>query len=190
MNESLDSPYINSITVDNLNASRLAAEHLLGLGHRKLTIVTGLMNTITGKQRFQGFVDTLSAHDVPLLDDNVLIGNFKLECGVEIAQRIMGLAEPPTAVFFSSDLMLYGAVGELTANGWRVPEDISVIGCEDLPMSVCFSPRITTVHVPIYSLGRQAAKSLIKRMEKPRKKRSNETLNVELIIRQSTHSIR
>ena len=100
-----------------------------------------------------------------------------------MAKQLIGLPDPPTAVFFSSDMMVYGAVGELGTNGWRVPEDISVVGCEDLPMSACFSPRITTIHVPIYKLGRCAAQALIKRIAKPQRKCSIEGLKCQLVIR-------
>ncbi len=102
----------------------------------------------------------------------------------------MGLPEPPTAVFFSSDLMVCGAVGELATDGWRVPEDISLVGCEDLPLSVCISLRLTTISVPIDELGRRAARAIVKRLAKPRRKRSIEILNVELFIRQSTDAPR
>ncbi len=82
----LDSPQIDSIMVDNVTAARLAAEHLINLGHRKIVIVTGLMKTITGRQRFQGFADAPSAHHFSLPDEYILNGNIKLDSGVYMAR--------------------------------------------------------------------------------------------------------
>lgn len=181
-----DAPCVDAVYLNNPQAARLAVEHLLSLGHKKIAIITGLMNTLTGQERFQSFADALTSAGICLPDNYIIEGTFKLEAGVTAAHQILALSDPPTAVFVSSDLMAYGAIGEFIAHGWRVPEHISVIGCEDLPLSAYFSPKLTTIHVPIYDLGKRASILLMKRVEKPQRKSVSEVLNAELVVRQST----
>ncbi len=181
-----DEPNIDAVYLDNRLAAHLAVQHLLKLNHKKIAIITGLMNTVTGLERFQGFAETLVRADIPLPDEYIIQSNFKLEGGVSAAHKILALSDPPTAVFISSDLMAYGAIGEFVLNNRKVPEDISVVGCEDLPFSSYFSPSLTTIHVPIYELGKRGAQLLIKRLEKPSRKSNTEVLNVQLVIRHST----
>jgi LacI family transcriptional regulator len=181
-----DHPAIDAVCFDNVRAASLAADHLIGLGHRKIGIVTGLMNTTSGKNRLQGFVSSLQRAGIQIPENFIIEGDFKLEGGARAARKIMGLADPPTAIFVCSDLMAYGAMGEFLASGWRIPEKISIIGCEDLPFSSYFSPKLTTVKVPIYEIGVRAASLLIKRLKKPSMKGKREMLGVELAARQST----
>jgi LacI family transcriptional regulator len=181
-----DHPTIDAVCFDNVRAASLATEHLIGLGHHKIGIVTGLMNTTSGKNRMKGFVDSLQRAGIQLPENFIVEGDFKLEGGARAARKIMALADPPTAIFVCSDLMAYGAMGEFLASGWRIPEKISIIGCEDLPFSSYFSPKLTTIKVPIYEIGVRAASLLIKRLKKPSQKGKKEVLAVELVARQST----
>lgn len=181
-----DQPGIDAVLVDNRQAAKQAAEYLMALGHRRIATITGLMNTITGQDRFRGFVDRLAQAGIQTPDAYVVQADFKLEGAAAAARKIMALVDPPTAVFVASDLMAYGAIGEFVAHGWRVPGDISVIGCEDLPFSQYFVPTLTTIRVPIYDIGRRAAQLLMRRLQKPSRKPTIEVLGAELVARQST----
>ena len=180
-----DEPHIDAVYVDNQRAAQCAVEYLLTLGHKKIATITGAMSTMTGKERLQGFLKGLTQAGIHLLDTYIYEGNFKLDGGAAAAEQIMASPDPPTAVFVASDLMAYGAIGAFTSNGWDVPGTISVVGCEDLPFSRYFSPKLTTMRIPIYEIGRHAAQLLIKRLAKPARKASIEVLGAELIIRQS-----
>ncbi len=181
-----DGPRVDAVYIDNRQAARLACEHLLALGHRRIAIVTGLLGTVTGSGRLAGFVESLREAGIALPDRYVLEGNFKLEGGRKAAEELLALVEPPTAAFVSSDLMAYGLVSGLRERGWRVPEDVSVVGCYDLPMSSLFTPSLTTVHVPLHGIGRQAARLLLRRLQRPHRSSTVKVVPVVLTVRQST----
>lgn len=179
---------LDAVCIDNREAARLACNHLLDLGHRNVAIISSYLDTLAGSERLSGFQEAMELAGLPLPDRNIFEGDFTMEGGREAAQVILARDDPPTAVFASSDEMAYGLIDELRLAGWQVPGKISVVGCEDLPMSKVFVPHLTTVRTPKLRLGYKAAELILTRIEDAGRPPRVCHLPVELIIRESTRT--
>ena len=188
---------IASITIDDNYGARLAMEHLLALGHRRIAILsfespTGKFTDYAGtlKYRFEGINSALAAYGLSLNSPGVMI----MECacsitgGVEAFKRIQAQSPLPTAIFALSDIIAYGVLEAAHASGMRVPNDLSVVGFDDLETSALMRPALTTVHQSIVEKGRRAADMLVQ-MIQGKSHYEHVTLPVELIIRESTARI-
>ena len=164
--------------IDNAAAARLAAQHLLDLGHRRLAHIAGPEGNVLSAARLEGFRDVAP-------DGQLFSGDFSLGAGAAAAQRWLEMADQPTGVFCASDEMALGFVAECAAHGVRVPEDVSVVGFDDIELSQHFVPPLTTIHQPRAEIGRRAAERLIGLL-RGEPAGGMETLPVELTIRRST----
>lgn len=177
---------VNYVDIDNVGGARMAVEHLIRLGHKRIGTITGPLDMTPGQDRLEGFRDVLNAHRLPVTEGLVAEGDFTEAGGRAAMVRI--LREAPTAVFAASDAMAIGAIKAIKSAGLRVPQDISVIGFDDVPPAVSIEPELTTVRQPIERLGQLAVETLINRIEK---KAENGTatqrivLPTELIVRES-----
>ena len=164
--------------IDNAAAARLAVRHLLELGHRRLAHVAGPEGNVLSVARLAGFRDAAG-------DGVVLPGDFTLDSGAAAARRWLALAARPTGVFCASDEMALGFVSECAARGVRVPDDVSVVGFDDIELAPRFIPPLTTVHQPRAEIGRRAAERLLA-IFGGEAGAGMETLPVELAVRAST----
>lgn len=174
-----------SVTVDGVAGGRLAAEHLLGLGHRRLAIIHGPCARSTGRQRLAGYLEALrGAGREP---DPALIreGNFKADSGQELARCLLALPHPPTALFCTNNLMTVGALRTLQERRVRIPEQLSLVGYDDLEWWTLTHPPLTTVGQPAYELGEEAMRLLLRQMEQPGGRAQHLVLKPELIVRES-----
>lgn len=174
---------VNYVEVENLNAVREAVAHLLRLGRRRVATVTGPQNMIPGIDRREGYV--LALRDRGLAADPGLIveGDFT-EAGAYAAMQKL-LPRQPDAVFAASDTMALGALRALRDAGRRVPEDIALVGFDDMPFAAHVDPPLTTVRQPIHRLGALAAETLIDLIEHPEAGTRRIVLPTELVIRAS-----
>ncbi|MBM3604864.1 MAG: LacI family transcriptional regulator, partial [Alphaproteobacteria bacterium] len=174
------------ILADNVGGGRLAARHLTELGHRRILHLTGPAGNSLTLSRREGFRQGLEEAGLPAPGPQDSIeGDFTARCGVEIAQRILNLPVRPTAVFCDNDEMAIGLLHGLILGGLRVPEEISVIGFDNIEMSAYCLPPLTTVRQHRARLGRTAAEVLLARMRGDTVTDST-TLDVELLARAST----
>ena len=154
-----------SVSSDAAAAGRLAAEHLLGLGHRRLAFVGPAYDVHAFRQRERGFVQALRAAGVTL-DSAGLQRASPTAAGGEAAMRALLARRPrPTAVFCASDLLALGALKACAAARLRVPADVSVMGCEDIEMARLVTPELSTIAVPARELGARAARLLVRLLE-------------------------
>lgn len=181
-----DGPLIDGVFTDDRRGGSLAAEHLVRLGHQRIAVVTGQGETITSETRLRSFRDTLAEHGIQLPDQYVLPGDFKMEGGRRAGKQLLRCDPRPSAVFVASDYMAYGLVHAIAEQGVRVPEELSIVGFDDLPMSDLFFPRLTTVRSPNRLIGETAARLLVRRIEDPERPGEDVVLPVELIERDST----
>lgn len=146
---------------DGFKAAVKAMETLFELGHKEIAYI----GEINKENRYRGYCETLTAHDIR--PDRKLIANAKqcLDGGYHGAVELLKRDSHFTAVFCANDATAMGAIKGLRENGYRVPADVSVISIDDIEMARYFTPMLTTVHIPINELGRQAAKTLIDRIE-------------------------
>ncbi|HXJ91688.1 MAG TPA: LacI family DNA-binding transcriptional regulator [Terriglobia bacterium] len=180
-----------AVVTDNFEASRQAARHLIGLGHRRIAIITGRLNLSNGLQRLEGFRRGLQEANLPFPEAYLRCGEFQLETAHECGLDLMRLAEPPTAVFCCNNKMTLGLMRALGDLRIPCPERVSVLGFDDFDWAVNFSPRLTTVAQPSYQVGKKAVELLLNklRVEKGSEGTDHDmivTLKCELRVRDST----
>jgi LacI family repressor for deo operon, udp, cdd, tsx, nupC, and nupG len=184
--EEIEMPGLPFIGIDNMAAARLATEHLIAAGHRRIAYVAGPARNILTRQRQEGYAAALAAAGIPLDPALLLPGDFSIESGVQAAADIAGMKEPPTAFFCANDEMAIGVIMELTRRGLKVPEDVAVMGFDDIQFSSCTNPPLTTVRQPRREIGEEAMGVLLDLIETGTPPSLHRVLPVELIVRGST----
>jgi LacI family transcriptional regulator len=175
-----------SVVIDNEEAGRLAANHLIGLGHRRIGMITGhLQFNDRQRARLAGAQAAMRLAGLPVSEQLVVEQPLTLAGGRAGSALLLDLAEPPSALIGGIDLFAIGAIEEAHARGLQVPTEISVAGIDGLDMSAHLSPALTTVHVPTGRIGQLAAHTLIAQIRGMPYERCTE-LPVELIIRRSS----
>eukprot|EP01030_Chromulinospumella_sphaerica_P027186 gene27186-27425_t len=121
------------VAVENRQAARSAVEHLIGLGHRRIAFIAGSKGTGQSAQREKGYIDALTAAGLPVLPELMEVGRFVQAGGYAATERLLALAQLPTAIFAANDEMAFGAIDAIHSKGLKVPGDISVMGFDDIP---------------------------------------------------------
>lgn len=152
----------SGVSVDNIAAGFEATCFLIGKGHREILYLSGAAESLASKDRQRGYEDAMEAHGLAL---SIVHGEFSMESGFEEASRIAGLKKPPSAVFAANDMLAIGLILGLINLGVKVPADLAVMGCDDMPMGALIRPALTTVHVPMYDIGARATQLLLRAME-------------------------
>jgi LacI family repressor for deo operon, udp, cdd, tsx, nupC, and nupG len=173
------------IRTDHRVGARLAARHLIELGHQRIGHITGLRRVPSTAQRLQGYRQALAAAGLPFAPELVRGGNFTMAAGALGMDELLNLAVPPTAVLCANDEMAFGAVQTLHRRGLSVPGDVSIVGFDDLNMAAFYNPPLTTVHIPRHEIGRRAAAGLIELLA-GRSVAADAILPTRLVIREST----
>ena len=177
---------IASVSAANTSGADQAIKHLLGLGHRRIAIITGPRGWVATEERRRGYHAALAAAGV-LPDPRLEVeSNFEIDGGEQAAYQLFDLADPPTAIFAFNDNHAIGAIRAARAPGLRVPEDLSIVGFDDVEHATVVTPALTTVRQPLAEMGRTAVSLLMRLLER----HSLETLHVELatrlVVREST----
>lgn len=176
---------IPQVDVDNHAGGFQATSHLISLGHRRIAFISNAPLSYSGAQeRFRGYNDALVDHNLPLDGSLVRTAAFLPETGREAMEELLNLPERPTAVFVASDVVALGAMGAIRAAGLRIPDDIAVVGFDDIFLAAHSTPPLTTVRVPAYGLGWTSADVLISLIE-DEDEVSSILLETELVIRES-----
>ncbi|WP_410216555.1 LacI family DNA-binding transcriptional regulator [Paracoccus sp. (in: a-proteobacteria)] len=174
------------VLADNEEGGRLSAQHLTGLGHRDILHMTGPAGNSLTVSRRRGFLAGLAAAGLPAPGPDASIeGDFTARFGADAAARILTLPRRPTAVFCDNDEMAIGLINGLIGAGLRVPDDISVMGFDNIEMSAFCLPPLTTIRQYRARLGRKAAELLLSRM-RGEEITDSTTLSVDLLVRSST----
>ncbi|NLV80778.1 MAG: substrate-binding domain-containing protein [Rhodococcus sp.] len=169
---------------DDYHGGSLAAQHLLDRGHRRIAIIAGPGHASTARDRRDGFVDTLAAASVVLTPDRIVPSRFDVDGGVDAARILLGREPRPTAVFAVSDTVAIGVLGVARDLGLRIPEDLAVVGYNDIPVVAQLPVPLTTVRSPAHDIGATAVRSLLELVH-GHDVESNR-LPVELVVRNST----
>ena len=180
-----------AVRIDDRAVGRLAADHLVSLGHRRLGLIDGRgddpMNFVVPVERRTGFCDGLADHGLELEADHVANGNFDVDGGREAMRALLDTEHPPTAVFAMSDEMAFGAIMELDERDMRAGVDIAVMGVDDHEFSRV--ARLTTIRQPVADHGAVAARLLIATMQgAPFDDGQHVRPSIELVERESTHA--
>ncbi|RZU76027.1 LacI family transcriptional regulator [Micromonospora kangleipakensis] len=158
------SPMFDAVLVDNAGGSRRAAEHLLDLGHRRIAIVNGTPHSTPGRQRCESFLETLKSRGVEPPGPYQERGDFREEGGYQAVMRLLALEYPPTAMYVTNNLMTAGALRALHDIGIRVPDQLSIVGFDDLQLAALLLPPLTVVDRPMEEQGALAMRLLLRRL--------------------------
>jgi len=173
------------ITVDDRKGAKMAVEYLMGLGHKTIGFIDGPEDVIPSRDRMKGYQEVLKEHGIPLYEEIICYADFTREAGYHVMKRYLKLPELPTAVFAANDLIALGAIEAIEEDGSLVPDDISVIGFNNI--SYASLPRImlTTIAQPMYEMGFAAAEYILDVVEGKREERLQRVLEPKLIVRKT-----
>ncbi len=146
---------------DERAAAALVAHHLVALGHRRISLVTGPRTFHSATEREGGFRDTLAAHGVPLPDRYVREGDYGFASGCSAAAALLGQPDPPTAIFAGNDIMAAGAIKAAHERGLAIPRDVSIAGFDDSDIASMVSPSLTTIRRPLLEMAHEATERLV-----------------------------
>jgi LacI family transcriptional regulator len=176
------------VVADNRSGGFQATEHLIQLGHRVIACIAGPSTVTPSAERVTGYRDALKAHAIAFASDLVQRGDFSATSGFNAAQLFLASPDKrPTAIFACNDLMALGALGAIYKAGLRVPDDVSLVGYDDIALASYSSPPLTTIQQPKSEMGRLAAQILLERIKSEKgAKPQRHLLPTTLIVRQST----
>jgi LacI family transcriptional regulator len=178
---------VDYVGVDNVLGGFLAVEHLIRLGHRRIGVIGGSSESSVGLERLEGGKKALEAYNVEQRDNYFLDGDFLKESGYQGGKRFLKMAEPPTAVFATNDYMALGTYQAIAEEGLRIPEDIALVGFNDIEFTAMKGIELTTIGQKKFEMGAIAVKMLVERIEGGEDKLSTKEvfLKPELIIRKT-----
>ena len=177
---------VDAVLVDNAYGGRLAAGHLVGLGHRRIGCIAGPSDLTPSAERVVGYRQTLQEAGLPPDESLIIKGDFQYESGYRAAHRFLTQPNRPTAIFACNDLMAVGAVSAALELGLNVPADLSVVGFDDVRLASFTNPPLTTIAQPKYEMGVMAATMLLERLDNRSLPPRRQLLETRLIARQST----
>ncbi|MBW2038957.1 MAG: LacI family DNA-binding transcriptional regulator [Deltaproteobacteria bacterium] len=175
---------VDYVGVDNIKGGEMALEHLLKMGHRRIGIVRGSLESSVTMERMEGVRRALDKHGLSIDDDLIFGGDYLKGSGYEAAKRFLSLAHPPTAIFSFNDYMALGVYDALLEKGVKVPEDVALLGFNDIEFASLRMVGLSTVSQKKYSLGSMAVRRLMQRIEGDQVG-LEQVLEPELIIRSS-----
>jgi len=174
------------VDVDNVEAARLAVSHLLDLGHTQVAaIIHAPLAYTAAAARLDGFRKAVEAHGLTVSPEHIAFAEFTAQSGKGAMESLLILDPVPTAVFISSDTVAIGAVHEAQCRGLRIPDDLAIVGFDDIPMAAYTRPSLTTVHLPAYGLGWGAADLLIRQITEEEVPENQILLSTDLVVRGS-----
>lgn len=174
------------VSVDNRAAALDAVAHLIKLGHRRIGCISGPPSLSTAEERRSGYEQALEQHG--LAPDPALIqyADFRQPGGHAAMRTLLGLEEPPTAVFVANNLMTLGALHALHEHGLQIPSDVAIVGFDDMSWATSLQPSLTAVAQPTYELGAAAARLLLARLREPQRPLEHIVLKTKLMVRASS----
>lgn len=177
----------DSVTAANRVGGRLVAQHLLTLGHQRIGWIGRPEYLVHVQDRFIGFRETLAEQGVIVPDELCVRGGFSLEDGLRAARRLLSGPNPPTAIFAYNDIMAIGALRAAREMGLHVPDDVAIVGFDNIPQASFVTPQLTTVDHPKYHIGELATQLLIGRLRgEIEGDPQQHVLDVRLVVRESS----
>ncbi|KAF1007257.1 MAG: HTH-type transcriptional repressor CytR [Luteibacter sp.] len=177
---------ISSVYIDNVAAAGAAVDYLVALGHRDIAFIAGPATSPICVDREQGYRLALQKADIAMNPALTVVGDFSIEAGERAIDLLLSQEPTFSAVFCSNDEMAIGAMRALAARGLRVPEDVSVVGFDDIRYSRYTTPALTTIAQPKNALGREAMSMMIELLNDPEVPARKRVLSADLVVRGST----
>ncbi len=179
-----------SIGATNRQGAYDATRYLIELGHRRIGFITGMMELGCAVDRLAGYQAALDDHSIAADPALIYDGDFLRPAGFAGARALLKLPDPPTAIFASNDDMAFGVIEAARDLGLRIPDDLSVVGFDDIPQAAIIHPPLTTMRQPLEQMGRAATQMLLKLIDDPQLQVESVVLPTELIVRESCQAPR
>lgn len=176
---------VDTVVLDNVQAAALATGHILDFGHRLVATVAGPGDQVPGRERLEGFRETMAANGLTVPADHIRQGAFRQEDALAAGRELLALQPRPTAIFVANNHMLIGVMQAVAAAGLLVPRDLSIVSIDDFPWAVAFTPALTTVRQPIDGMAETALARLLARIEGENGEPQRRVMAPELIVRDS-----
>jgi LacI family transcriptional regulator len=180
-----DGQNVPSVSTTNFRGAYDAMVYLLSLGHRRIGFISGTMEFGCARERLDGYKAALQDHGIPSDPQLVCEGDFMQPQGYQCAQMLLSLPEAPTALFASNDMMAFGVMEAARERGLRLPDDLSIIGFDDIPQAEHVHPPLTTVRQPLEEMGQRAALLLLHYIAHPDAEIERVELPTQLVVRES-----
>lgn len=187
LNRTLDRGEVSAVVSDDAHGMQLIVEHLAALGHRRIAHLAGPQDLSTGAARLRAFKEAMRTGRLDIDEHLIVVAkSYSLAEGRRLADQILAVEPPPTALVAANDLLALGAYEAAAGLGYRIPVDLSVTGFNDMPLVERMTPPLTTVRIQHYELGAHAAQLLAKQLDQPNSPKIAMSLGVSLEVRGST----
>ncbi len=180
---------VDTVVLDNVGAAYDLVSYLIAQGHRRIGAILGSQQMTTGHERHRGYKAALADHAIPLDPDLVRTGMPRETLGYQYANELLDVAVPPTAIFTGNNLLTIGALRAINERRLRIPEDIAIVGFDDVEWVSLIKPSLTVVAQPTYELGKMAATLVLDRIARPDLPIHEVVLKPELVIRESVRAV-
>ena len=181
---------IPSVIIDNFSAEVESVDYLYAAGHRRIGFMTGLEDSDVGKNRYEGYKNGLHKHGITIDETLVFRGNYTFGSGVSGAEYFLSLEQRPTAIICANDSMALGAMSCLHKAGLKVPDDISIVGFDDIHLASQVTPALTTVAVPVDEIASRAFEMLECLIDGRTLENKHVALDAHLVIRDSSSAVK
>ncbi|MCK4518730.1 MAG: substrate-binding domain-containing protein [Candidatus Omnitrophica bacterium] len=186
INKYLGSQQVNAAGIDNHDGVTKVISHLVDLRHKRIGIINGGLMSVDGFERFEAYKKVLEQFGLKYNEKIVGYGDFNEEGGYEEMKRILYGSFKPTAMFCANDIMAIGAMRAIKEKGLRVPDDIAVVGFDDIEAAAVVEPPLTTIRPPLEDIGAKAIEQLIGDIRNNKKTVEEVSLKTKLIVRESS----
>jgi len=173
------------VLVDNRKGAFLAVDFLAKAGYTRIAYISGIPKIPSSREREKGYLDALHANKLPFNEAYVKYGDSRHESGVTLCSELLDLPKPPDALFTGNNLITLGALETIHKRKLKIPDEIAIIGFDDMYWAISLNPPLTAVRQPAYEIGKCAAEQLINRINNPERPTSSMILKTELVIRSS-----
>ena len=182
-------PSVDFVTPQGFQGGAIAVTHLIENGHRDIACLSGDYTRDVALRRWDAYIATLKTYDIPFNPDRVAMDETTLEGGYTAMTKVLATGTGPTAVFAVNDLMALGAIEAIRDAGLSVPDDISVVGFDDIPTAALSTPRLSTVAQPSYDVGVASVEMLLRRIDDPEMEQQIKLMDCRLVPRETVRRI-
>lgn len=177
---------VDEIHSDEVKGGYLATRHLIERGRKNILVITGYLFKSAAYMRLEGYKKALKEYGIPFREELIIEPDIDIESGYQAMREAIEKGLEFDAVFCYNDLLAFGAMKALKERGYRIPEDVAVVGYDDIVYSSFVCPSLTTVRIKKFEMGYEAFRMLLQRLKGRRKKRKRVILDVELVVRESS----
>lgn len=176
---------VDVVVVNNRDGAYVAVDHLAKAGYKRIAYISGQKQIPSSKYREQGYCDALIDNGLKLDRELIKYGDSKHKSGVDLCAELLNMENPPDAIFTGNNLITLGALETIHKRKLKIPQEVAIVGFDDMYWSISLNPSLTAVRQPAYEIGRRACELLIQRISDPKRSVIQMTLNTQFMVRES-----